>query len=78
MLNRIEENLTSSMNAMETFINIPEMIAAGRTIKPDQSRIAYKYFSSQIINGDTVRGLPSWFKIDSSSATKYGLNELFA
>ncbi|MBU0898412.1 MAG: hypothetical protein KKB03_00250 [Nanoarchaeota archaeon] len=76
ILDRLEEDLTQVTNGLETFVNIPEISSAGVGIKSQQTCVAYKYFSSQTNNGDPVRGLPSWFKIDSESAAKYGLDQL--
>ena len=76
IFDRLEENLSDSRNAMETFVNVPELISAGISIKTGKTVVAYKYFSGQTINGDTVRGLPSWFRIDSESSAKYGLEGL--
>ncbi len=75
-LERLEGNLSSSANSFETFVNIPQLQAAGIPIKEDQISVAHLYFQSQIINGVSVRGLPDWFRINIAYATKYNLNEL--
>ncbi|MFH1445273.1 MAG: hypothetical protein ABIF08_02205 [Nanoarchaeota archaeon] len=80
ILMRLENNISQIQSSFETFVNVPEIQSlAGSSYlstNPSQSVVEYKYFSSQNYNGNTVRGFPSWFKIDSQDALKYELDEL--
>ncbi len=77
MLERLEGNFSGgNPNGTETFVIIPDLQALGMEIKDQQTRIAYLYFSSQSLNGQQVRGLPEWFRIDSEHADNYNLTEL--
>jgi len=73
---RLEGNLSAMSNGMESIVNLPELSGAGVPTKQDQVSIDYLYFSEQIYNGYAVRGLPSWFRIDSTNAARYNLTEL--
>ena len=70
-LQRLEGDLTSSSDGMETFV----LQEAGAPDKPSQSRIAYQFFSNNTINGVGVRGFPPYFKIDPGQAGKYNLTD---
>lgn len=73
-LQRLEANLNSSTNGLETWVNIPELEQAGIPVY-DYSRIAYLYFSDYP-GCYKVRGLPDWFRIDWEHAVKYDLGDL--
>jgi hypothetical protein len=73
---RLEGNLTNQTDGYQTFVNTQELEELGISIKPEQSRTDYLYFSEQTINGDPVRGLPDWFRIDTQTAGIYNLTEL--
>jgi type II secretory pathway component PulJ len=75
-LERLEGKMTSSTNSFETFVNKDEFDSVGISIKPNQISVAHLYFQDQIINGVIVRGLPDWFRINSTYAEKYNLSEL--
>jgi hypothetical protein len=76
LLQRLEGDFGESANGMETFVNIPELQSQGISTKADQVSLAYLYFSSQTHAGVPVRGLPDWFRMDSSHASRYNLTEL--
>ena len=71
-LARLEGRLTQTAKGLESFV----FDDTGITLKTGQSRVDYKYFSSSSISGSKVRGLPSWFRIDSSSGADYNVTEL--
>lgn len=73
---RLEENLTSSDSSIETFVDLPDIQSKGVSVKPEQVSIAYLYFSEQTINGQPVRGLPDWFRVDAGNAARYNLTGL--
>ena len=76
MLMRLEGNLSPSVNGFQTFVSIPELETQGVPVRETQTRVAYLYFSDQIYNGQRVRGLPDWFRIDAEHAAIYNLTEL--
>ncbi len=76
IMKRLEENLTWTDHGLETFVNADELQGSGVSVKPNQVSIAYLYFSSDTINGQSVRGLPSSFKINAANAARYNLTEL--
>jgi len=73
-LKRLEGNLTSDINGIESFVYIPDFTAQGIPTY-DKSVVDYIYFSSQNPPAHTVSGMPSWFKIDSTDnhTEKYGV-----
>ncbi len=72
---RLEGNLSSSSDGIESFVNIPELESNGLTVKP-YSRVDYLYFSDNNTISHNVRGFPEWFTIDDYHANKYNLTEL--
>jgi len=77
ILERLEGKAVASTNGLESFINIPDMQAAGVSTagKEDNSMVDYLYFSD--VSGPcSIRGLPSWFRIDTANRDKYNLTEL--
>ncbi len=76
-LERLEGNLSSSHNSLETFINARDLETYSIPIKENQVSLCYLYFSEQDYIGYTVRGLQSWFKVNQTMAIKYGLIELY-
>ena len=77
IMKRLEGDLTwTDENGLETFVNAEELQGSGVTVKPTQVSIAYLYFSSDTINGQSVRGMPSAFKINAGNAARYNLTEL--
>ncbi len=75
-LKRLEGDLNSSGNGMETFVNLPELQAYGIPIKENVVSVAYIYFRDQDYIGYPVRGLQTWFRINRTFAERYGLLEL--
>ncbi|MFQ5648062.1 MAG: hypothetical protein ACE5FW_02390, partial [Candidatus Aenigmatarchaeota archaeon] len=76
LLMRLEGNMTSVPEGMESFVRIPDLQAQGIPTKPYQTLVDYLYFSEQILNGTGVRGFPGWFRIDPGHAAVYSLTEL--
>ncbi|MCK4335992.1 MAG: hypothetical protein KAW40_04695 [Candidatus Aenigmarchaeota archaeon] len=75
-LKRLEGDLNSSSNGMETFVNLPELQNYGLPIKEDVISVAYIYFLDQDYIGYPVRGLQGWFRVNRTFSDKYGLTEL--
>lgn len=78
-LDRLEGNVTLSPKyqyGLETFLNLTEISGAGIPVKSANSVIDYKYWTdiagSMIKNGN-YDDIFNWFKIDSSSASDYGI-----
>lgn len=78
LLQRLEDNLSESTNGMETFVNIPDFQNWGIPVKTNQISLAYLYFRTTTHTGVPVRGLPSWFRINSTYAARYNLTDLMS
>ncbi|NIO21454.1 MAG: hypothetical protein GTN76_12115 [Candidatus Aenigmarchaeota archaeon] len=76
-LKRLEGNLESSQNGLDSLVNAPELESVGIPIKEDQVSLDYLYFSGQDYIGYRVRGLPDWFRINQTIANRYNLDELY-
>ncbi|MFH1294327.1 MAG: hypothetical protein ABIH90_00100, partial [Candidatus Aenigmatarchaeota archaeon] len=76
IINRLDGNLTPDANGIVSFVNTDDIALTGLTIKENQTRTDYLYFSGEIVNGKTVRGMPEWFRIDNETAARFGLTEL--
>ena len=76
IMERLEGDLTGKTDGIETFVDLPFLQSKSLPIKPEQVSIAYLYFSNQTINGQSVRGLPSWFRTDAANAARYNLTGL--
>ncbi len=76
LLQRLEGNPYETINGMETFINVPELQEWGVSIKTNQISLAYLYFRGTSHTGSSVRGLPDWFRINSTYAARYNLTDL--
>jgi hypothetical protein len=75
-LKRLEGDMNSSSDGMETFVNLPEFQSYGIPIKENVVSVAYIYFRDQDYIGYPVRGLQSWFRVNKTFSDKYGLTEL--
>ena len=71
-LKRLEGKIDQSVNGLESFVED----GPGLPVKPGQSRLDYHYFSSSVITGSRVRGMPSWFRIPAADAARYNLTSL--
>lgn len=76
-MERFEGSLSPSGNSVDTFINGRELESYGIPVKQNQISLSYLYFSDKDYNGEWVRGLPSWFKLNQTIADRYNLGELF-
>ncbi|MFH1294785.1 MAG: hypothetical protein ABIH90_02480 [Candidatus Aenigmatarchaeota archaeon] len=76
IINRLDGNLTPDADGIVSFVNTDDIALTGLTIKENQTRTDYLYFSDEIVNGKTVRGMPEWFRIDDETAARFGLTEL--
>lgn len=76
MERRLEGNLTPQDGGLVSFVNTDELALAGLAVKENQTRTDYLYFSDEIVNGKTVRGMPEWFRVDSATAARFNLTEL--
>ncbi|MFQ5531802.1 MAG: hypothetical protein ACE5ES_04265, partial [Candidatus Nanoarchaeia archaeon] len=72
-LKRLEGDLTADVNGIESFVNTPEFSVQGLPVDSTKSVIDHVYFDTQGSFGSTVPGMPSWFKIDNSHRSKYGV-----
>ncbi|MEE9323907.1 MAG: hypothetical protein V3U72_05190 [Candidatus Aenigmarchaeota archaeon] len=75
-LKRLEGDLNSSSDGMETFVNLPELQVYSIPIKENVISVAYIYFRDQDYIGYPVRGLQGWFRVNKTFADRYGLTEL--
>ena len=78
MIMRLEGNMSTKDNGIETFVNLPELQSAGIPVDGNKVSIAYIYFSSGSSPGQPVRGLQSWFRIDAANAVRYNLTDLMS
>lgn len=76
MIGRLEGNLTPQDGGLVSFVNTDDLPLAGLDVKENQTRTDYLYFSDEIVNGKTVRGMPEWFRVDVATAARFGLSEL--
>jgi hypothetical protein len=76
IMERLEESLTGTDMGMDTFVNLPDLQERQLDVKTSQVSIAHLYFSDQTMNGQAVRGLQDWFRIDADNAARYNLTEL--
>ncbi|MBI4173499.1 MAG: hypothetical protein HY519_02150, partial [Candidatus Aenigmarchaeota archaeon] len=53
-----------------------ELQQNGVQAKASQTALDYLYFAVQSISGSAVRGMPSWFRVDSTTAATYNLTDL--
>jgi hypothetical protein len=75
-IKRLEGNLNSTTDGMETFVNLPELESYGIPIKENVISVDYIYFGDQDYIGYPVRGLQGWFRLNKTFADKYKLTEL--
>jgi len=74
-LMRMENNMNSSEEGIESFVNVPELELNKIEVK-DYSRVDHLYFSNNNTISYGVKGLPQWFKIDEYHASLYNLTIL--
>jgi len=75
-LKRLQADLNSTTNGMESFVNLPELQSYGIPIKENAISVDYIYFGRQDYIGYPVRGLQGWFRVNRTFADRYGLTEL--
>jgi hypothetical protein len=75
-LSRLEGKLGASSDGLESFVDALALSSYGIPIKQNQISVDYLYFSNQTYNGCPVRGLPGWFRLNSTLAAKYGIDDL--
>ncbi len=67
-------NVTGT-EGLESFVDLAEISAVGVSVRTNQSVVDFNYFSPLTIDGcPVVNASYSWFKLDSSSASKYNVN----
>lgn len=71
-LKRLEGDLSSDSNGIESFVDVDEFFLQGIPVKT-KSCVDYIYFSDNNPVSNVVSGMPSWFRIDEASKDKYGL-----
>lgn len=76
-LMRLEGNLSHDSNGIESFVDIPDLVAQGL---PTQTKTTtdHIYFSGSLPASNQVQGMPIWFRIDNENnrAKKYQVHEL--
>jgi hypothetical protein len=77
MFERLENSLSQTPDGLESFVNIPELLGLGLSVKPNQVSVDYLYFSSAVNTGSQVRGLPDWFRANAQVAARYNITDLF-
>lgn len=70
-LNRIEGNLSSDPNGIETFVNVPKLSTIA--LEKDKTVVDYIYFSNDNPTYISVPEVNSWFKIDNNHKPKYNI-----
>ncbi len=71
-LMRLEGDLSSDVNGVETFVDTLELSSQGLNIDDTKSVVDHIYFdSSDSTIGSVVSGMPSYFKIDSGHKSRY-------
>ncbi|MBU0953117.1 MAG: hypothetical protein KKA90_01695 [Nanoarchaeota archaeon] len=77
---RLQGNFTgnnySMLDALDSFVYIPELEDAGLPVKENQSIVDFYYFQSQEAKGYHVRHLPDWVKINTRFAEYYNFSDL--
>ncbi|MFH1364771.1 MAG: hypothetical protein ABIH52_03900 [Candidatus Aenigmatarchaeota archaeon] len=80
ILERIEGSFAPSTDGLETFVNVPELLAVGYPDKPEEISVAYLHLDDQTDQACLqFRGLgiyQSWFRLDVAHSNKYNLAEL--
>ena len=74
-LKRLEGNLSSDENGIESFVDLFELSSQGILTK-DKTSVDYLYFSSDNPASYNILGMPSWFKIDSEHLEFYNASAL--
>lgn len=69
-LKRLEGDLSSDSNGIESFVDLQELSAQGISTQ-DKTVVDHIYFSTSNPSASTVSGMPAWFKIDDVHRTKY-------
>jgi len=73
---RLESKTNTSVNGLETFVNLPELESYGIPVNTNRISVDYIYFGNKDYIGYPVRGLPSWFRLNKTFADRYNLTEL--
>ena len=72
-LMRFENDLSSSPNGIESFVNLVKLSEFGLEIDDEASVVDYHYWDG-VSNGDyRINFTPSWFKIDAGHLAKYNV-----
>jgi hypothetical protein len=74
-LMRLEGDLSSSEEGIESLVNLQEFIDQGISIKT-RSTIDYIYFGNQTTTDYRVNGTPYWFRLDSEHISVYEVEDL--
>ena len=73
-LQRLEGDYTYNPDGLSTFIYVPEFEEQALPVK-SRSRVAYRYFSD-VGSCSQVNGMPAWFGMDSTDASRFGVGDL--
>jgi len=70
-LKRLEGNLNSDIYGIESFVDTTKL--PSDLVDNSKSVVDHEYFSPVGNNGNSVAGMPAWFKLDDSHKTRYGV-----
>jgi len=71
-LQRLEGDLTSDLNGIESLVNLDRLVSAGVIVDPSRSDIDFEYFGvSSNECAVSPAGMPSWFKLNSNRVADY-------
>ncbi len=71
-LMRFEGKMTGSQNGIESMVNLEKLSSQGIPVY-DYSVVDHEYWSST--SGVPIKGMQSWFRIDSGHRTKYQVDD---
>jgi hypothetical protein len=71
-LNRLEGDLSSNLNGIESLVNLDKLVSAGVAVDSSRSDIDHEYFGvSSNECAVSPSGMPSWFKLNSNRVGDY-------
>jgi len=71
-LNRLQGNLSTDINGIESLVYVPTLSAQGIPT-PDKSIVDHIYFGTNNPSATLISGQPSWFKLDAPHKIIYGV-----
>jgi hypothetical protein len=74
-LDRLEGKTPANSFGIESLVYLPKLSSQGEPVK-DKSVVDHVYFSSANPASHHIQGMPSWFKLDDSHLSAYGVSGL--